>query len=170
MPSPGSEGSESADEIVARLQSLHPAIPPETLAGLVSRHGTRAENLLASVNVDSEMGTNMGADVPSPLGRDFGGGLSEYEARYFIAHEWAKTADDILWRRTKAGLFMSAAQRQAFADWLGRGMVEEAGQQSVQKSGQKSVQQSGQDNGQEAIQEPARKSAQDKTLETETNP
>jgi glycerol-3-phosphate dehydrogenase len=27
-------------------------------------------------------------------------------------------ADDILWRRTKAGLFMSAAQRDAFADWL----------------------------------------------------
>ena len=167
---PGSEGSESANEIVVRLQNIHPNIPAETLDGLVSRHGTRAENLLASVNVDSEMGTNMGADVPSPLGRDFGGGLTEYEARYFIAHEWAKTADDILWRRTKAGLFMSVAQRQAFADWLGRGMVEEAGQQSVQKSGQKSVQQSGQDNGQEAIQEPARKSAQDKTLETETNP
>ena len=53
---------------------------------------------------------------------------------------------------------MSAAQRQAFADWLGREMLEEAGQKS------------GQDNGQEAIQEPARKSAQDKTLETETNP
>ena len=108
------------------------------------------------------MGTNMGADVPSPLGRDFGGGLSEYEARYFIAHEWAKTAADILWRRTKAGLFMSAAQRQAFADWLGRGMVEEAGQQSGQQSGQ--------GDGQEAIQEPAQKSVQDKTLETETNP
>ena len=175
---PGSEGSESADEIVARLQNIHPKIPPETLAGLVSRHGTRAENLLASLHVASEMlpgrGTNTlsdtandtATDIPSPLGRDFGGGLTEYEARYFIAHEWAQTADDILWRRTKAGLFMSVAQRQAFADWLGRGMVEEGGQEA----GQKSVQQSGQDNGQEAIQEPARKSAQDKTLETETNP
>ena len=143
---PGSEGSESADEIVARLQSLHPAIPPETLAGLVSRHGTRAENLLANISLVSEMpantGTDTATDIPSQLGRDFGGGLTEYEARYFIAHEWAQTADDILWRRTKAGLFMSAAQRQAFADWLGREMLEEAGQ----------------------------KSAQDKTLETETNP
>ena len=115
-------------------------------------------------------GAGWGAPVPSAPVGDSAGALSESEAGYFTAHERAKSADDILWRRTKAGLFMSAAQRQAFADWLGRGMVEEAGQQSVQKSGQKSVQQSGQDNGQEAIQEPARKSAQDKTLETETNP
>ena len=141
-----------------RLQNIHPNIPAEILAGLVSRHGTRAENLLANISLVSEMpantGTDTATDIPSPLGRDFGGGLTEYEARYFIAHEWAQTADDILWRRTKAGLFMSVAQRQAFADWLGRGMVDDAGQKS------------GQENGQEAIQE----AAQDKTLETETNP
>jgi hypothetical protein len=90
---PGSEGSESADEIVVRLQNIHPNIPPETLAGLVSRHGTRAENLLANISLVSEMpantGTDTATDIPSPLGRDFGGGLTEYEARYFIAHEWA---------------------------------------------------------------------------------
>lgn len=51
-------------------------------------------------------------------GHHFGGGLFEREVRYFIDHEWAHEADDILWRRTKAGLRMTAEQRKAFADWL----------------------------------------------------
>ena len=51
-------------------------------------------------------------------GCDFGGGLYERDVRYFIEHEWAHEADDILWRRTKAGLKMSPGQRRAFAVWL----------------------------------------------------
>ena len=38
------------------------------------------------------------------LGRDFGAGLSEREVDYLIEQEWAETADDILWRRSKLGL------------------------------------------------------------------
>lgn len=51
-------------------------------------------------------------------GRHFGGGLFEREVRYFIEHEWAYEADDILWRRTKAGLRMTAAERETLAEWL----------------------------------------------------
>lgn len=51
-------------------------------------------------------------------GRDFGGGLCERDVRYFIDHEWAHAADDILWRRTKAGLRMTAAERETFALWM----------------------------------------------------
>jgi glycerol-3-phosphate dehydrogenase len=36
-----------------------------------------------------------------------------------VDHEWAQTADDILWRRTKAGLLMSPAQRARVAEALG---------------------------------------------------
>lgn len=51
-------------------------------------------------------------------GRDFGGGLCERDARYYLTQEWARQADDILWRRTKAGLRMSAQQQRMFAAWL----------------------------------------------------
>lgn len=59
-----------------------------------------------------------GSDEGQPRGIEFGGGLCERDARYYIEREWAIEADDILWRRTKAGLQMNAAQREAFAAWL----------------------------------------------------
>ncbi len=37
---------------------------------------------------------------------------------HFLAHEWAQEVDDILWRRSKAGLHMTPEQRAWFADWL----------------------------------------------------
>jgi glycerol-3-phosphate dehydrogenase len=46
-----------------------------------------------------------GAKRREDLGRDFGRGLSEAEVAYLIEREWARTADDILWRRTKLGLW-----------------------------------------------------------------
>ena len=44
-------------------------------------------------------------------------GLFEAELRYLHAHEWARSADDVLWRRSKLGLHMDAAQRAAVAGW-----------------------------------------------------
>ena len=105
-PLPGSEGSESSAALGERLQKTYPQIASEIIDGFVRRHGTRAERLLAEMLPESG------------LGQHFGGGLTEHEARHFIAWEWAKSADDILWRRTKAGLLMSAAERTVFADWL----------------------------------------------------
>jgi glycerol-3-phosphate dehydrogenase len=52
------------------------------------------------------------------LGRHFGGDFHEAEARYLMEHEWAGTADDILWRRTKHGLHLNASERAAFVDWF----------------------------------------------------
>jgi glycerol-3-phosphate dehydrogenase len=53
------------------------------------------------------------------LGRDFGHGLTEAEIAYLKREEWAVTADDVLWRRSKLGLHLDAAQRAAVADYLG---------------------------------------------------
>jgi glycerol-3-phosphate dehydrogenase len=47
----------------------------------------------------------------SDLGRDFGGGLCAAEVEYLQSREWAQTAEDILWRRTKLGLVLSSAQQ-----------------------------------------------------------
>lgn len=82
----------------------HPSVDRETLRGIFRRHGARA----AEVAGDGK------------LGEDFGAGLTERELRYFAEHEWARTAEDVLWRRTKAGLHMNAEQRAKVASFLGR--------------------------------------------------
>ncbi len=52
------------------------------------------------------------------LGRSFGAGLTAAEVDYLKAEEWAVSAEDILWRRTKLGLRLDKAQQQALADYL----------------------------------------------------
>jgi glycerol-3-phosphate dehydrogenase len=52
------------------------------------------------------------------LGQDLGGGVSEVEARWLRTCEWARSADDVLLRRSKIGLHLSEAERSAFeAAW-----------------------------------------------------
>ncbi len=93
-------------ETISHLQTSHSGLSPDWLEQLARRHGSRALPLLADVRETKD------------LGRDFGGGLYEIEVTHFLAHEWAHEADDILWRRTKAGLHMTAEQRARFTDWL----------------------------------------------------
>jgi glycerol-3-phosphate dehydrogenase len=51
-------------------------------------------------------------------GRDFGAGLSQAEVDYLRRAEWARTADDVLWRRSKLGLRLDAGQQAALAEYL----------------------------------------------------
>ena len=70
---------------------------PEALARRYARaYGTRVDRLLA------------GANSLTQLGQDYGGGLYEAEIDYLTSQEWAQTAEDILWRRSKLGLHVSA--------------------------------------------------------------
>ena len=81
---------------------------PEPLLGRLSRaYGTRLDRI-----VD-------GAGSVAGLGRHFGGGLYEAEVRYLTEHEFARTAEDILWRRTKLGLSLTAAEQRALSDHVG---------------------------------------------------
>jgi glycerol-3-phosphate dehydrogenase len=82
----------------------HPHIPEATLRPIFRRHGTHAQAVVGD----------------GDLGEDFGAGLTEREMRYCVEHEWAQTAEDILWRRTKTGLLMTPAQRERVAQVLGR--------------------------------------------------
>lgn len=52
------------------------------------------------------------------LGRHFGGTLYEAEVRWLIAREWALTAEDILWRRTKQGLFLTPEEARGLEDYI----------------------------------------------------
>lgn len=47
------------------------------------------------------------------LGPCLAGDLTEAEVRYLVENEWAQTADDVLWRRSKIGLVASAGQAAA---------------------------------------------------------
>jgi glycerol-3-phosphate dehydrogenase len=73
---------------------------------LVRAYGTRAARIVAGVRASSDWG------------RDFGAGLSEREVRYLMDHEWARTAEDVLHRRSRLGLVMSEAQVSALDEWM----------------------------------------------------
>ncbi len=81
----------------------HPHIAESTLRGIFRRHGTHAQAVVGDGN----------------LGEDYGAGLSERELRYLVEREWAQTAEDVLWRRSKTGLLMTPAQRERVAQVLG---------------------------------------------------
>ena len=96
------------EAFVAQLSGQFPFLPPSLARHYARLYGARAPKLIGA------------AASLADLGRRFGPDFYEAEARYLIAAEWAKTADDILVRRTKHGLRLSADQRSAFADWLAR--------------------------------------------------
>jgi glycerol-3-phosphate dehydrogenase len=54
---------------------------------------------------------------PEGLGEEVAPGLHEAELHYLRQREWARSADDVLWRRTKLGLHMTAAERERVARW-----------------------------------------------------
>lgn len=94
------------DRLADSFEARWPGLPPHLLSRFARTYGTRTAELLGD------------ALVLDDLGRDFGATLTEREARWLIDEEWALTADDILWRRTKLGLHMTNEQRDAFARWL----------------------------------------------------
>lgn len=55
---------------------------------------------------------------PGDMGRDFGAGLSEAELRWLMTHEFARSAEDVVWRRTRLGLHLTPAQIAAIDDWM----------------------------------------------------
>ena len=103
------------DVEVARLRKAHPYLEAAHARRLVRLYGTRAQILLglAKSTVD--------------LGRHFGVDLYEAEVRYLMQHEWASTAEDVLWRRTKRGLRLTGEQAEA----LDRFMAAEQGRRAA---------------------------------------
>jgi glycerol-3-phosphate dehydrogenase len=88
------------------LAGRYAGLPPNLLAAMVRRHGTRLPRILAN------------ARSPSDLGIHFGHTLYAAEVDYLLAQEWAVEADDVLWRRTKCGLHLTAEERSAVAGYL----------------------------------------------------
>jgi glycerol-3-phosphate dehydrogenase len=93
---------------ITQLQVDYPALPYALLRSLAQRHGSMARAVLADARSTDE------------LGEHFGSQLYAREVDYFVAQEWARNADDVLWRRTKAGLHADASQKQALAAYLAK--------------------------------------------------
>ena len=68
-------------------------------------------------------GTAVGAKSMADLGQSFGASLTESEVRYLMANEWARTAEDIVWRRSKLGLRLSATEITALDEWIAANRV-----------------------------------------------
>jgi glycerol-3-phosphate dehydrogenase len=88
------------------MHKKYAGLPRELVEPVVRRHGSRAVRVLGD------------SIAPEDLGRHFGAGLTEREVDYLVAEEWAQTAQDVLWRRTKCGLHMKPAEREAVEQHL----------------------------------------------------
>ncbi len=89
-----------------KLVSDYPFLDAGFARRLARTYGTQASVMLGNARAVSE------------LGLDFGATLHEAEVRYLMTQEWAMTADDIIWRRTKLGLRLSAAQVAKLNAWM----------------------------------------------------
>lgn len=91
----------------AQLAKKYAAFPADVLARFARTYGTRAERLLDGVQSLGD------------LGEHFGGGLYSREVDYLVANEWARTAEDVLFRRTKLGLHVSPRAGERLNAYLG---------------------------------------------------
>jgi D-erythritol 1-phosphate dehydrogenase len=94
------------DAFVAGLQREFPSVPKDVAHHYARLYGSRAERIIN------------GASNLNDLGQHFGGSLYENEIAYLRNHEWARTAEDILDRRTKHGLHLSQQQRENLIRYL----------------------------------------------------
>jgi glycerol-3-phosphate dehydrogenase len=107
-PLPGGDfPKESQDALIAGVGRAYPFLSPADATRIARAYGTRAGEWLGD------------AQDWNDLGRAFGARLSEAEIDYLKREEWAQTAEDVLWRRTKLGLHMTAAERAEVAEYLG---------------------------------------------------
>jgi glycerol-3-phosphate dehydrogenase len=106
-PLPGGDlGVDGLDGLLGRLADSIPWLPAPLRRRYAGAYGSRVFKILD------------GAGRPEDLGEDFGGGLYEAEVRHLVDREWARTPDDVLWRRTKLGLHVADATRARLAEWM----------------------------------------------------
>jgi glycerol-3-phosphate dehydrogenase len=95
---PGGEHLEEPSALAHALCASYPWLPGPIARRWARTYGSRSWLLLK------------GTDSLQDLGECFGAGLHAREVDYLMVEEWAQTAEDILWRRTKLGLFMLPAE------------------------------------------------------------
>nr|WP_239539355.1 glycerol-3-phosphate dehydrogenase [Pseudomonas sp. M5] len=106
---PGGEDMSTPQALVDDLLARHQWLAPDIAKRWAVTYGSRTWQLLEGVS------------GPQDLGQAIGGGLFTREVDYLRQTEWAVSSQDILWRRTKLGLFTSESEQRALADYLAQG-------------------------------------------------
>ena len=102
----GALGAGGMSGLIDELRARYPGVPPPLVHTLAQRHGTLTNAVLRGARSEADLGIHFGAQ------------LFEREVDYLIRHEWAQTGDDVLWRRTKAGLDMPEAERSRLDQYV----------------------------------------------------
>ncbi|KAA5605213.1 glycerol-3-phosphate dehydrogenase [Roseospira marina] len=104
----GAFPKEGFDTLVGTFQAAYPGLPAALLRRLARAYGTDTPTVLGEAHTTDDLGHHFGAD------------LYEVEVRFLMDREWARTAEDVLWRRSKLGLRLTAAEAAALEDWIAR--------------------------------------------------
>ena len=108
-PLPGGDlGGLALPAFERAMADRHPWLPPPLLRRLARSYGSELDAVLG------------GARALADLGTDLGGGFTERELEWLRAEEWARTAEDVLWRRTRLDLRLGPSDRPAIAERLER--------------------------------------------------
>jgi glycerol-3-phosphate dehydrogenase len=95
-----------AAKIKVQYAADYPFLDTDNIDRIVKAYGTLAKEWLAD------------AKAASDLGEDFGHGLHAAEVDYLVRQEWAQSAEDVLWRRSKLGLHFSMEETQRLSQYL----------------------------------------------------
>ena len=105
---PGGEDMTTPQALSSRIRDQFDWIPSEISRRWATTYGSRTWRMLEGVQSLND------------LGEHIGGGLYTREVDYLCSEEWATTAHDILWRRSKLGLFTTVDEQQKLADYLSK--------------------------------------------------
>jgi glycerol-3-phosphate dehydrogenase len=91
---------------ISDFQRRYSFLTPANARRIFRAYGTRAERFLEGARLAQDLGENFGL-------------LSAREVDYLVQEEWAQTPEDILWRRSKLGLHLAAAEQAALNTYMG---------------------------------------------------
>jgi glycerol-3-phosphate dehydrogenase len=107
-PLPGGDfPADGFENLLATAAARYSFVSAPTLRRMLRAYGTRVDRLIG------------GATCRADLGRVYGADLTEAELRYLVSAEWARTAADVVWRRSKLGLRLSPEQIAAIDEAIG---------------------------------------------------
>lgn len=102
----GDIGDGGFDAALARLSRAAAWLPANLAWRLMRNYGSRAYEIIGEATSLQGMGTVLGGD------------LTTREVDYLIQREWARTAEDVLWRRSKLGLHLNEEEKRKVADYI----------------------------------------------------
>src|SRR5262249_12409729 len=106
-PLPGGDFPwDGVNALVERARGLWPFLTEAHALRLARAYGTRLDRILGRARRLEDLGARFGAD------------LTAAEVHHLIEHEWAETAEDVLWRRSKLGLFLKPDEQAALARFI----------------------------------------------------